>query len=305
VGQVLFTLMRPVVFAHHTWALNKVRRDYGLPSVGYSLPHVFTDADETLYADLPELVPTFGRPDNHHYLGPVLWSPDIRLPWWNSLPEDQPIAYVSLGSSGRNDLLALVVQALDALGIRALVSTAGKVPPPNIPNHVWMSDYIPGLKAAERANFVICNGGSATVYQALAAGVPILGIPSNLDQYLMMDYVQRSKAGVYVRAGQASIARLTETARDLVQNLHYRCRAESFKTLIQTGPCGTPLDTILSRYLGMDPSDASLPPVGQTPTHPQDNHRTPLSGMTTHSGRPSHVGSVPLTDRAETEGAPP
>src|SRR5688572_31413792 len=57
-GQILFSLMRPVIFAHHAYALNKVRHDYGLPSVGYNLLHVLTDADEVLYADLAELVPT-------------------------------------------------------------------------------------------------------------------------------------------------------------------------------------------------------------------------------------------------------
>ena len=68
-GQMLFTLMRPVVFAQQAIPLNKIRQEYGLPSVGYSLPNFFTEADETLYADLPDLVPTFDRPES-----PLSWS---------------------------------------------------------------------------------------------------------------------------------------------------------------------------------------------------------------------------------------
>ena len=61
-GQWLFTLMRPFVFAQQASALNRVRRDYGLTTVGHSLSRTFTEADATLYADLPELVPTYQRP---------------------------------------------------------------------------------------------------------------------------------------------------------------------------------------------------------------------------------------------------
>ena len=100
-GQALFTVMRPFVFAQQGHALNQVRRDYGLPALPYNLPHQFTDADVTLYADVPELVPTYHRPPHHHYLGPVLWSPDSVPRWWDSLPDTGRMVYVTLGTSGR------------------------------------------------------------------------------------------------------------------------------------------------------------------------------------------------------------
>ena len=58
-------------------ALNRVRKEYGLPGLGPDLRRIYTEADRTLYADVPELVPTFDRPAHHHYLGPILWS----FPW--------------------------------------------------------------------------------------------------------------------------------------------------------------------------------------------------------------------------------
>ena len=169
-GQMLFTLMRPFVFAQQASAFNRIRREYGLPSIGYSLSKIFTEADHTLYADLPELVPTFNRPTHHHYLGPVLWSPDGKPLWWSDIPQDRPLAYVSLGTSGRPDLLSSVLWALHSVGIGALVSTAGRRPPDHLPDHTWIAPYLPGLSAARRVDLVICNGGSATVYQAFAAG---------------------------------------------------------------------------------------------------------------------------------------
>ena len=47
---------------------------------------------------------------------------------------------------------------------------------------------------------VICNGGSATVYQALAESrAPVLGIPSNMDQHLTMQCVEGAEAGLSLR----------------------------------------------------------------------------------------------------------
>jgi UDP:flavonoid glycosyltransferase YjiC (YdhE family) len=250
-GQALFTVMRPFVFAQHAFALNRVRREYGLASIGYSLPKIFTEADETLYADLPELVPTFGGPQHHHYLGPVLWSPEEAPPWWAAVPPDRPMAYVSLGTSGRPELLSTVVGALHRLGIGALVSTAGRQPPEHLPDNTWTAPYLPGLSAARRADFVICNGGSATVYQAFAAGVPVVGIPTNLDQYLMMDYVQQYGAGEYVRAGEASASILTRITQQIVDNSSYRLRAGRLGAFIAEQPAEK-LDQVLRKIFRAD-----------------------------------------------------
>lgn len=258
-GQALFTLMRPVVFAQHAFALNQVRREYGLPSVGYSLPRLFTEADETLYADLPELVPTFDRPYHHHYLGPVLWSPDETPSWWGDVPQDRPLAYVSLGTSGRPDLLSSVLWALHNVGIGALVSTAGRRPPEHLPGNTWIAPYLPGISAAGRVDLVICNGGSATVYQAFAAGVPVLGIPNNLDQYLMMDYVQRYGAGKLMRAGQASRSALADLTMQMVQNPAYRLRADRLAALTASGHQTECLDHVLTQILGPHSHDACGP----------------------------------------------
>jgi UDP:flavonoid glycosyltransferase YjiC (YdhE family) len=99
---------------------------------------------------------------------------------------------------------------------------------------VWTADYIPGLQAAARAAFVICNGGSAPVYQAFTAGKPVLGIPCNLDQYLMMDYVEKFGAGVAVRAGQASVEALAAAAGRILQDSKYGARAAVLQTSIQS-----------------------------------------------------------------------
>ena len=202
VAEPLFQWARPIAFRCHCAPLNEVRRDHGLPGLGSDLRAVYTDADHVLYADAERMFPTVDRPPTHHYLGPIIWSPPVAFPeWWARLPSDRPLIYLTLGSSGQLAVSRIVMQALADLPVSVMASTAGVAPggstaPPN----VWVADYLPGAAAAARAQLVICNGGSPTSHQALAAGVPVLGIASNMDQFLNMQAIVEANAGAVLRA---------------------------------------------------------------------------------------------------------
>jgi UDP:flavonoid glycosyltransferase YjiC (YdhE family) len=84
IAEALFQLGRPIAFALHCRPLNRVRRTYGLPSLGTDLRRIYTDADYVLYADIAELFPGAHLPVNHQFIGPLMWSsfpkPISRLP---------------------------------------------------------------------------------------------------------------------------------------------------------------------------------------------------------------------------------
>jgi UDP:flavonoid glycosyltransferase YjiC (YdhE family) len=193
-AQSLFRMLRPIALAYHARPLNRVRKELGLRSVGYDLRKVFTEADYTLYADIPQLAPTSILPANHHFLGPILWSPDAPMP---SLRIDggRPAIYVTLGSSGRSDLLASIVGALADLPVTQWVATAGRIELADPPANARVAAFLPGTEIAAQASLVICNGGSPTTHQALAAGVPVLGVVGNMNQYLNMEMIRRAGAG--------------------------------------------------------------------------------------------------------------
>jgi UDP:flavonoid glycosyltransferase YjiC (YdhE family)/uncharacterized protein (DUF2141 family) len=194
----------PLAFQYFAAPVNALRRAHGLPPVG-SLLEVLTHGDHVLFADPPELVPTRGAPPNHTHLGYVPWSPCVPLPeWWDALPADRPIVYATVGSSGDVDALPYVIEALASLPVTGIVSTAGRAALGRVPDNVFIADYLPGDIAARRSAVVVTNGGSSTGYQALAEGVPLVGIPSNLDQYLAMTFIREWGAGELVRARSAS-----------------------------------------------------------------------------------------------------
>lgn len=198
--QSLFALMRPLGANLHSLPLNIVRARHGLAPLGPDPKQVFAYGDFTLYPDTPDLIPTRKLPFNHLYIGPILWSPHVDLPaWWDDVPDDKPILYVSLGSSGNAALLDQIVRLLSDLPVTILAATAGRCQIDNTASNVFVADFLPGMEAARRARLVVCNGGSASVQQSLAVGVPFFGIVNNLDQWMWARIVQDCGAGVAMR----------------------------------------------------------------------------------------------------------
>lgn len=216
-GQAMFSLGRPVAFALHCLPMHRLRRSYGLPSLGFNLRRVYTHADYTLYADIPELFRLHELPPAHRFIGPVVWSPsDARPAWWQDIPQGLPIVYVTLGSSGNASLLPELLAALGAVKVTALVSTAGAPVPTVAPDNVYLSPYLPGEEAVKLASLVICNGGSPATHQALIHGVPVIGVANNLDQYLNMAAIAKAGAGCLLRAGTCDRRILVATINSML-----------------------------------------------------------------------------------------
>jgi UDP:flavonoid glycosyltransferase YjiC (YdhE family) len=227
-ARALFNLARPLAFKLHCRSLNQLRREHGLTGLGDDLRTIYTDADFTLYADAAPLFRTEGMPPHHRFLAPIIWSPPVPDPaWWQDLPDDRPIVYVTLGSSGAAAQVLAVVDALATLPISVIVSTAGAPTPSRGRANVYFADYLPGGQAAMRSHLVVCNGGSPTCHQALAAGIPVLGIARNMDQFLNMEAVTGAGAGVMLRADRLRPADVRSAAEQLLASRGYRQAATS------------------------------------------------------------------------------
>jgi UDP:flavonoid glycosyltransferase YjiC (YdhE family) len=252
----LFKLARPLAFALHSAPMNRVRRAHGLASLGHDLRRVCTDADHVLYCDIPEMFPATDLPATHAYLGPVIWSPPAELPdWWHQLPTGRPVVYVTMGSSGQGALLPEVLQALAPLPVSVIAATAGNVaagvmnPFATASTNARVAPYLPGAEAARRASLVVCNGGSPTSQQALLAGVPVLGIAGNLDQYLNMDGVVASGAGALLRSDRLNEHTLRRAAVDLLERPGAQASARKVAAQMARYDAGAGLSALLRKLL--------------------------------------------------------
>jgi UDP:flavonoid glycosyltransferase YjiC (YdhE family) len=232
-AQAMFNRVRPLAFGLHTIPLNSVRKKHGLPSLGWRLQDVYTDADHVVYADLPDLARYEDLPSTHRFIGPIIWSPETALPaWWADLPPDRPLIYATMGSSGNQNLLPGVIESLRKSGLPSMVAGAGAALQEQRQDRMFFADYLPGAQAAERASVVICNGGSPTTYQALAAGVPVIGIARNLDQFLNMRLLEKAGVGILLRSDRFKPAMLSQSLDEILSCAAYREKALQVKQRI-------------------------------------------------------------------------
>ena len=215
----LFALARPLAFRLHCRPMNRLRALHGMPGLGHDLRRVYTDADHLLVADDPALYPLPQAPAHCSFIGPLAWSPDRPWPAPSAASPElahRPLVYVALGSSGPEGALDQVLQALSDLPVRVMAATAGKPAPARIPANVRVFDYLPGDQAAARAALVVCNGGSLAVQQALRAGVPVLGLASNMDQFFNMAPVVAAQAGQCLRADRLGVDPIRQACQALL-----------------------------------------------------------------------------------------
>jgi UDP:flavonoid glycosyltransferase YjiC (YdhE family) len=242
---VLCPLFFPRAAGRYADAVNDLRRDFGLSSLGRDVRRIYTVGDRTLYLDPPGLFPLEGAPPTHDVLGWVDWSPD--LPWpptMDATDDPTPRVYVTLGTSGGADLLPSVIKELGKRRVRAVLAGAGEALPSSIPPDMTVADFLPGRLACAWADLVICNGGASTGYQALAEGVPIIGIAGNLDQMLFMRRVEGVGAGIWLRTPTAARTlgaaidralvdrRLKARAEEVQRDIRSRDARERFRTRV-------------------------------------------------------------------------
>lgn len=237
----VFHLLRPLIFAQHSLPMHRLRRQHGMPSLGFDLKQAFSEGDITVFADVPELVPTRspGLGTRYRYIGPITWSPPAPLPAALAEGSDaRPLVYVSMGSSGDASALDVIVSAVVAAGCRVAVAAPGRRWAPALGDSVVAADMLPGSEVSAMASLVICNGGSPSVHQALQQGTPVIGIPTNLDQLLNMHFVVRSGAGLSLRADQVSAAALARLLQRVLRDPSFRERALDVQTWFGSYPAG-------------------------------------------------------------------
>ncbi len=262
----VFRLISPLVFRLHAQPMERLRASFGLATLGYDLRNCYTDADLRLFANFPALFPQVRPHAGANFVGPITWSPDTQGNL-DFLSGDQPLVYITMGSSGDLRVLAQIIPIFEERGSRIVVTTAGRPLPfkPESPNTL-VFDFLPGAAVCQQASLVVCNGGSPTTNQALKCGVPVLGIAQNMDQFLNMRAVEAYGAGLLIRSDRANGSSLRKVINTMVANPRVKERA---RTLAQSFPGESPslgnfIDQLLGRNAVMTHIDATTMQIACT-----------------------------------------
>jgi len=219
-------------------ALNRMRRELGLPPLRGHLSRGATQADLNLGIWSPLLRgPLEGDPRNACITG-FTWhdrdhtqeTPDAELQAF--LNAGEPPIVFALGSTGVHAPGAFfehAVQASQRLGARALLVVGRQQPAPrNMPADARFKAvaYAPFSTVFPRASVVVHHGGAGTTAQALRSGRPALVTPMAHDQFDNAARVQRVQAGHMLRFKQVTTGRMVEALQRLRTDQTYQHGAE-------------------------------------------------------------------------------
>lgn len=141
----------------------------------------------------PEGAVPGGNPD---WYGPAFLSGNGEPPAWP--PGDGPkvLAYLKTGHAAHGEVLAALAQE----GCRVLCFlpevAGGKAPPVRAPNLAYAPRPLALRAALAEAQLCVTHAGEATLAQSMLAGVPVLMLPMQLEQFLVGQGVANAGIGL-------------------------------------------------------------------------------------------------------------
>jgi MGT family glycosyltransferase len=176
-------------------------------------------------------------PGNVRYVGPVLDDPHWAEPWtppWGAGTGD-PLVLVGFSSTFQDQapVLQRVVEALSPLPVRAVVTTGQMLDPAEVPStgNVAVVASAPHGEIMDRAALVVTHCGHGTTLKALAAGVPVVGLPMGRDQADTAARVVHHGAGVRL-SPRAPVAKIRSAVARVLDDDRFAVAAARLASVI-------------------------------------------------------------------------
>lgn len=200
----------------------EVRTRLGLPAREIDLSSAALVACTTT----PFLDPARGLPAHWRYVGPVGWSASPR-----EGPEDStttgPLVHVTQGSTGSARLLRLAIEAIADEPVDVVATTATLGDPAELRElgpRVRAERYSSTDRWLAACDVAVVHGGHLSTAAALAAGRPVLVLPSRPDQIAWLDRVERLRVGLGLWP-DPSAAAIRRAVRRLLSDPRYAERS--------------------------------------------------------------------------------
>jgi UDP:flavonoid glycosyltransferase YjiC (YdhE family) len=156
--------------------------------------------------------------------------------------EGTPLVYFTLGTvfnleSG--DLFERVLAGLGELPIEVVATVGSQIDPAELgpqPGNVRVEQYVVQSEVLARASAVVSHGGSGTVADALAHGLPQVVLPMGADQPLNAARCEELGVGVVLDALTATPADVREAVSTVLSDPAYRSAAERIRDEIAALP---------------------------------------------------------------------
>lgn len=225
VAQLAFPLIRSQIMDKLAAPFNQVAKLFGTATYG-SYFDVLTSGEYTIYSDLKSLVNLPAISNNKKTVGALVYGLGSSSLQPLELPRKQKARVIlSLGSSGPSALLQDMVDSLAQLDIELIVATGSQEITAPSHGQVTLQKYLALESVLSSADLLIFNGGSGTGYIGLSQAVPLLCIPSNIDQHQFSHAIAQKGAAQILRSDKFSVKALTNMVVGLLQDSKVKASA--------------------------------------------------------------------------------
>ncbi len=160
--------------------------------------------------------------------------------WLVAIPDDVPLAVVTLGTTFTGDLgfFSWGAQAAARVGLLPIVAIGFNPFPPDkkqelinaLPKGTRLVNFIPFEHVLPRARLIIHHGGMGTTHYAVVHGIPQIVVPHAADQRVQARRVAQAKIGLNLTAHDVRQGKLWEAAQALAGHLPAWEAAQTFAT---------------------------------------------------------------------------
>lgn len=211
----------------------RIRADYGLPAVTRRVTELLGTMDLYLIPTCPSFdYSRIDLPPSVKYVGPCLWPPVPNRPPHRELREIRPRVLVEEGSLYTEDAVLLRAAIAGLANLRAdvtivagrgrdIASLGSGELAPNIKIRPWK----PLVELIRDADVVVSNGNSDSAMAALSGGVPLLVVPSILDQAEIAMRVSVCGAGITISERNCTPAHVRSAVELLLAEPAYQRQA--------------------------------------------------------------------------------
>ena len=146
----------------------------------------------------------------------------------------RPVVF-TVGSTSTDEIsyYAAAAAAVNALGLRAIFLTNQKLP--QLGPNVLVRSYVPLSRLLSSARAIVHHGGTGTVSQALAAGIPQLITPFVYDQIDNAVRVERLGCGLQLDPGTLARTMLPGLQR-LLESVEIQQNCTMLRSRVDSGP---------------------------------------------------------------------
>jgi MGT family glycosyltransferase len=216
--------------------INRIRSTHGLPAIQIApselvgrMPLYLIPASRGFDYDRHDV------PATVHYVGPYVWNrpqSQAPTPWLADLRRDIPCVHVTEGTvhvqrpfvldAAFKGLAGLSLTVVATTGVnRSAVELGFDEVPANVRIEAWVShaDLLP------LTDVMVTTGGAGSVLAALAAGVPLVIVPTEWDKPEIAQRVVEAGAGVRIAPQECTPERMRAAVMQVLQDPSFKTSA--------------------------------------------------------------------------------